>query len=76
MNIALRKSMTLQEFPAWESRQELRYEFDGFQPVAMNGVSSEHAFIESSLKGPPEGQAVPRLRQWSQDRGRRAHPLP
>ena len=50
MNIAPRKSMTLREFPAWESRQELRYEFDGFQPVAMNGVSSEHAFIESSLK--------------------------
>ena len=35
MNIALRKPMTLTEFLAWEERQELRYEFDGFQPVAV-----------------------------------------
>jgi hypothetical protein len=37
MNIALRKSMTL-EVLAWENRQGLKYEFDGSQPVAMNGV--------------------------------------
>jgi len=49
MNIALRKSMTLEQFLAWEERQELRYEFDGFQPVAMNGVSSDHATMESNL---------------------------
>jgi Uma2 family endonuclease len=49
MNIALRKSMTLEQFLAWEERQELRYEFDGIQPVAMNGVSSEHVLIESNL---------------------------
>jgi Uma2 family endonuclease len=29
--------MTLAEFLAWEERQELRYEFDGFAPVAMTG---------------------------------------
>jgi hypothetical protein len=29
--------MALQEFLVWEERQELRYEFDGFQPVAMAG---------------------------------------
>ena len=34
MNIALRKPMTLAEFLAWEERQELRYEFDGFHLVA------------------------------------------
>ena len=37
MNVALRKPMTLEAFLAWEERQELRYEFDGFQPVAMTG---------------------------------------
>ena len=50
MNIAPRKSMTLREFPAWESRQELRYEFDGFQPVAMNGLK---AVLRDRLKGKP-----------------------
>ena len=35
MKIALRRPMSLAEFLAWEKRQELRYEFDGFQPVAM-----------------------------------------
>ncbi len=49
MNVALRKSMTLEQFLAWEERQELRYEFDGVQPVAMNGVSSEHATVEMNL---------------------------
>ena len=49
MNIALRKSMTLEQFLAWEIRQELKYEFDGIQPVAMNGVRVEHASIESNL---------------------------
>jgi Uma2 family endonuclease len=49
MNIALRKSMTLEQFLAWEERQELRYEFDGVQPVAMNGVTFEHGGIESNL---------------------------
>jgi hypothetical protein len=26
---------TVQEFLAWEERQELRWEFDGLEPVAM-----------------------------------------
>ena len=37
MNIALRKSMSVDVFLDWEERQELRYEFDGFQPTAMTG---------------------------------------
>jgi Uma2 family endonuclease len=49
MNIALRKPMSLQEFLAWEERQELRYEFDGFQPKAMTGGTSEHAAIQRNL---------------------------
>jgi hypothetical protein len=37
MNVALKKTWTLAEFLAWEERQELRFEFDGVQPVAMTG---------------------------------------
>jgi Uma2 family endonuclease len=29
--------MSLAQFLAWEERQELRFEFDGFQPMAMTG---------------------------------------
>ncbi len=53
MNIALRQPpappMTLQEFLAWEERQELRYEFDGVKPVAMNGGTAAHAAIQRNL---------------------------
>jgi len=37
MNVVTRKSMTVEAFLAWEERQELRYAFDGFEPVAMTG---------------------------------------
>lgn len=43
------KPMTLDAFLDWESRQELRYEFDGFHPVAMTGGSSEHSAIKINL---------------------------
>ena len=49
MNVALRSSMTLEQFLAWEDRQELRYEFDGFQPVAMAGGTGAHAAIQRNL---------------------------
>ncbi len=49
MNIALRKPMSLAEFLAWEERQPLRYEFDGFQPVAMTGGTEAHASIQRNL---------------------------
>jgi Uma2 family endonuclease len=41
--------MTLPEFLEWESRQEFRYEFDGFQPVAMTGGTRAHAAIQRNL---------------------------
>jgi hypothetical protein len=37
MNIALRKTWTPDEFFTWAAAQEGRYEFDGFEPVAMTG---------------------------------------
>lgn len=41
--------MSLEAFLDWESLQELKYEFDGFQPVAMTGGSAEHAAIQGNL---------------------------
>jgi hypothetical protein len=49
MNVVLRKPMTLEAFLDWEERQELRYEFDGFQPVARTGGTSEHSAIQRNL---------------------------
>jgi Uma2 family endonuclease len=43
--------MTLDEFLDWESRQELKYEFDGFQPVGMTGGTAAHAVIQRNLIG-------------------------
>ena len=45
----MNEPMSLETFLDWESRQELKYEFDGFQPVAMTGGSSEHAAIQVNL---------------------------
>ena len=49
MTAALRQSMTKEEFLAWEERQELRYEFDGLQAVAMTGGTYEHDAIQVNL---------------------------
>ena len=50
MNVALSKpSMTLEQFLVWEDQQELRYEFDGFQPVAMTGVTEAHSAIQMNV---------------------------
>ncbi len=51
MNAPLHKSMTRDEFLVWEERQELRYEFDGFQPIAMTGGTIEHALVQANLIG-------------------------
>ncbi len=49
MNLALRKPMTLAEFLDWDSRQDVRYEFDGMQPIAMVGGTFAHASIQRNL---------------------------
>ena len=51
MNVALKQRMTLAEFLAWEERQELRYEFDGFQTYGMVGGTAAHAAIQANLIG-------------------------
>ncbi len=49
MNVALRRPTTLEEFLAWERRQELRYEFNGVRAVAMTGGTVEHSVIATNL---------------------------
>ena len=49
MSAAL-KPMTAEEFLAWEERQEERYEFDGFRPVAMTGGTLAHGVIGGNVR--------------------------
>jgi Uma2 family endonuclease len=49
MSGALRKPMTIEQFLAWEEAQELRYEFDGVQPIAMTGGTAAHSAIQRNL---------------------------
>ena len=49
MNMPLRKAWTQEEFFAWAGSQDGRYEFDGFQPVAMTGGSNNHSLIMRAL---------------------------
>jgi len=41
--------MTLAEFLEWDERQEGKYEFDGFEPVAMVGVRRAHSDIQANI---------------------------
>ena len=49
MSQMLRETMTPEEFLAWEAKQELKWEFDGFQPVAMVGATLVHAAIQGNI---------------------------
>ena len=49
MNVALKRPWTTEQFLAWEELQELRYEFDGFQAIAMAGGTAAHAAIQRNL---------------------------
>ncbi len=65
MSIALRQPWTREQFFAWAEAQEGRYEFDGFQPVAMVGGTINHSQITLNI------QAALRQRL----RGTRCRPL-
>jgi len=43
------KPLTIAEFLAWERAQDLRYEFDGVQPVGMTGGSRSHSRTQTRL---------------------------
>ena len=51
MNVPLRKPWTQEQFFAWAENQDTRYEFDGFQPVAMTGGFNNAAAIGVNLIG-------------------------
>ena len=50
MSATLHTSMTLAQFLVWEKKQEPRYEFDGFQPIAMTGGTPAHDRITFNLR--------------------------
>jgi len=45
MDTSLHKRWTQEEFFAWAETQDGRYEFNGFEPVAMTGGSLNHMRI-------------------------------
>lgn len=49
MSAVLHQPMTVEEFIAWEEKQELRYEFDGIAPVAMTGGTYAHDAVQINL---------------------------
>jgi Uma2 family endonuclease len=49
MSVARAHAMTLAEFLEWDERQEGKYEFDGFEPVAMVGVARAHSVIQRNI---------------------------
>jgi Uma2 family endonuclease len=59
MSAPLRRSWTQDAFFTWAASQEGRYEFDGFQPVAMTGGTINHAIIiqnvHAALRGRLQG---------------------
>lgn len=50
MNVPIRKPWTQEQFFSWAQAQDIRYEFDGFQPVAMTGGSAGHSAIGINLQ--------------------------
>jgi Uma2 family endonuclease len=50
MSITLRTPrMSREEFFDWAQSQDIRYEFDGFQPVAMTGGTVNHSRITQNI---------------------------
>jgi Uma2 family endonuclease len=69
MNVLARKPWTQDDFLAWAERQEGRFEFDGFQPVAVTGgnarhdriIGNIHAALRTRLRGKPCSNYGPTL---------------
>ena len=49
MNVIARPRQTLDDFLAWERKQELAHEFDGIAARPMNGDTVSHYLIASNL---------------------------
>ena len=49
MNVALHRPWTQEQFFSWAETQDTRYEFDGFQPVAMTGGTANHNIVMQNV---------------------------
>ena len=49
MSAALQQPLTAEEFLAWATTQEGRFEFDGAQPVAMAADTANHDRITHNI---------------------------
>ena len=49
MNYARRLPMSSADFLEWEERQDVAWEFNGFQPIAMTGGTDAHSAIQVNL---------------------------
>ena len=49
MSTAMHRTWTPEQFLAWEEEQEERWEFAGFEPVAMTGGTWAHSIIQANL---------------------------
>jgi Uma2 family endonuclease len=56
MNVALQKPWTQERFFAWAPTQDIRYEFDGFRPVAMTRASLAHSRVMRALHRALDGR--------------------
>ncbi len=50
MSVPLGQLWTQEQFFAWAEAQEMRYEFDGLQPVAMTGGNIRHSTIALNVR--------------------------
>jgi Uma2 family endonuclease len=67
MSMKLSQSLTIDEFLAWERRQDLRYEFDGVQIVAVTGGSLNHSAIATNIVAALERRLRPPCRAYRGD---------
>ncbi len=49
MSQVLKRPMSVEDFLAWEQRQELKHEFDGLRPIAMTGGTAAHSAIQANI---------------------------
>ena len=65
MSMKLSKPPTLEEFLAWERKQELRYEFNGWHTVAMTGGTVNHAVITDNAADALRRRLAPPCRAFT-----------
>jgi Uma2 family endonuclease len=58
MSAVPRRPVTAAEFLAWEERQELRWESNGFEPVAMIGGTAAHEVIGGNIRFALQGRLL------------------